>query len=230
MGSFESNGKVYQTHESGYVDGWDKEAASYLAKKENFDLTEERWRIVDFLREYYLVLTNLPVSEEYKILPMIEILVKGIEKKLGSEKANIKYLNELFPDGLTKQACKIAGIPKPRDGFDFNGKVYETDKDGYLVNIIGTEVDDWSKDVADYLAKEENVEMTDAHWQVVNFLREYYKEYAISPAIKILTKEVSKRFGLEKENTTKYLYELFPRSTAAQAAKIAGILKPGGCI
>jgi len=229
MGSFESNGKVYETNENGYVDGWNKEAANYLAKEENVDLTEERWRIVDFLREYYLVLTNLPASEEYKILPMIEILVKAIEKKLGSEKANTKYLNVLFPDGLTKQACKIAGIPKPKDGFDFNGKVYQTDKDGFLVNIIGTELDDWSMDVAGYLAKEEELNMTDAHWEVVNFLREYYKEYAIAPPIKILTKEVSKRFGSEKGNT-KYLYELFPRSPAVQAAKVAGILKPGGCI
>lgn len=225
MGSFESNGKVYQTHESGYVDGWDKEAASYLAKKENFDLTEERWRIVDFLREYYLVLTNLPASEEYKILPMIEILVKAIEKKLGSEKANTKYLNELFPDGLAKQACKIAGIPKPTGYFfELNGKVYETNEAGYLANV-----EDWDKEAAMYLAKEEDVEMTEAHWEVVNFLREYYDEYKIAPAVKVLIKAVGKKLGLEKGNN-KYLFELYPQGPAIQACKIAGLPKPTGCI
>lgn len=228
MGSFESNGKVYQTHENGYVDDWNKEAANYLAKEEKVDLTEERWRIVDFLREYYLVLTNLPASEEYKILPMIEMLAKAIEKKLGSEKANIKYLNELFPDGLAKQACKIAGIPKPTGGFDLNGKVYKTDANGYLTNIVGTEVDDWSNEVADYIAKEENVDMTEAHWELINFLREYYQEYKVLLEDRLLIKAISKKLGNERGNK-EYLYKLFPRGPAAQAGKIAGLPVSPGC-
>lgn len=228
MGSFNLNGKVYETHDNGYVDGWNKEAASYLAKEENVDLTEERWRIVDFLREYYLVLTNLPASEEYKVTPMIEILVKAISKKLGSEKANTKYLNELFPNGLTKQACKIAGIPRPRGGFDFNGKVYETDENGYLTNIVGKEVDDWSREVADYIAKEENVDMTEAHWELINFLREYYQEYKVLLEDRMLIKAISKRLGNERGNK-EYLYKLFPRGPAAQAGKIAGLPVSPGC-
>lgn len=223
MGSFESNGKVYETNENGYVDGWNKEAANYLAKEENVDLTEERWRIVDFLREYYLVLTNLPASEEYKILPMIEMLVKSIEKKLGSEKANTKYLDELFPDGLTKQACKIAGIPKPKDGFDFNGKVYKTDEDGYLENR-----DEWNMEVAGYFAKEEGVEMTEAHWEIVKFIREYYEENKIVLEDRLLFKAVSKKLGPEKGNKG-YLYELYQRGPSKQAAKIGGLPMSQGC-
>lgn len=108
--------------------------------------------------------------------------------------------------------------------FEFNGKTYETDDDGYLVNL-----DDWSQDVAGYIAQLEGVDMTEAHWEVVNFLRDYYREYNIAPMIKILIKEMKKMFGPEKGNN-KYLYDLYPGGPALQACKIAGLPKPTGCV
>lgn len=108
--------------------------------------------------------------------------------------------------------------------FELNGVTYETDEDGYLVNL-----DQWNKDVGDYLAKSENLAMTDAHWEVVNFLREYYEEYKIAPMIRILTKAIAKKLGADKGNT-KYLYELYPGGPAKQACKIAGLPKPTGCV
>jgi len=107
---------------------------------------------------------------------------------------------------------------------DFQGKQYEIDEDGYLTNL-----DDWSKELAEHLAKTEDVVMTDAHWEVVNFLREYYQKYQIAPMIKILVKEIGKVMGPEKGNT-KYLYELYPGGPAKQACKIAGLPKPTGCV
>lgn len=107
---------------------------------------------------------------------------------------------------------------------EVNGKVLETDEEGYLQSL-----DDWSEDVAVFLAKSEDIEMTDNHWEVVNFLREYYTEYQIAPAVRVLTKTIGKRFGKEKGNS-KYLYELFPYGPAKQACKIAGLPKPTGCI
>ncbi len=104
------------------------------------------------------------------------------------------------------------------------GKSVEVDEEGYLTNLA-----DWDKDVADYLAKEEKVEMTDSHWEVVNFLREYYEEYQIAPAVRVLTKAIAKKLGADKGNN-KYLYELFPYGPAKQACKIAGLPKPTGCI
>ncbi len=104
------------------------------------------------------------------------------------------------------------------------GKTIEVDEEGYLTNLA-----DWNKDVADYLAKEEKVDMTDSHWEVVNFLREYYEEYQIAPAVRVLTKAVAKKLGPDKGNN-KYLYELFPYGPAKQACKIAGLPKPTGCI
>ena len=70
---------------------------------------------------------------------------------------------------------------------DFQGKQIEVDDDGYLLNL-----DDWNKDLADALAKQDGMEFTDSHWEVVNFLREYYKQYQIAPMIKILVKEIGK--------------------------------------
>lgn len=107
---------------------------------------------------------------------------------------------------------------------DVAGKSIEVDEEGYLVNLS-----DWDEQVAEYLAKEEKVEMTQNHWEVVNFLREYYSEYQIAPAIRVLTKAIAKKLGPDKGNN-KYLYELFPYGPAKQACKIAGLPKPTGCI
>ena len=107
---------------------------------------------------------------------------------------------------------------------DFQGKQYEVDEDGYLVNL-----DDWNKELAGHLAKTEEIEMTEAHWEVVNFLRDYYQKYQIAPMMKILVKEIGKVMGPDKGNT-KYLYELYPGGPAKQACKIAGLPKPTGCV
>ncbi len=104
------------------------------------------------------------------------------------------------------------------------GKQVEVDEDGYLVNL-----EDWTKDVAEVFAKEDDLELTDAHWEVINFLREYYEKYQIAPMIKILVKEIGKTMGKEKGNT-KYLYELYPAGPAKQACRFAGLPKPTGCV
>ena len=107
---------------------------------------------------------------------------------------------------------------------EVNGKSYETDEEGYLVNLA-----EWNKDVADYIAKTENVAMSEQHWEVVDFLRGYYDEYQIAPAVRVLTKAIGKKLGPEKGNS-QYLYELFPYGPAKQACKIAGLPKPTGCV
>jgi tRNA 2-thiouridine synthesizing protein E len=108
--------------------------------------------------------------------------------------------------------------------FDMNGKTYETDEEGYLVNL-----GDWSEDIANFIAQQENVAMTPNHWEVINFLRQYYNDYQIAPAVRVLTKAIGKTLGPDKGNS-KYLYELFPYGPAKQACKIAGLPKPTGCV
>ncbi len=105
-----------------------------------------------------------------------------------------------------------------------NGKTYETDEEGYLADL-----NSWDKDVADVMAKADDCELTENHWEVINFLREYYEEYQIAPAVRVLTKAIGKKLGKEKGNS-KYLYELFPYGPAKQACKYAGLPKPTGCV
>ena len=107
---------------------------------------------------------------------------------------------------------------------EVNGKSYETDEEGYLVNLS-----EWDEDVGMELAKGENIDMTPNHWEVVNFLRDYYNEFQIAPAVRVLTKAIGKKLGPEKGNS-QYLYELYPYGPAKQACKIAGLPKPTGCI
>jgi len=104
------------------------------------------------------------------------------------------------------------------------GKAIETDEEGYLVNLS-----DWTDEVANEIAKTENIEMSESHWEVVNFLREYYEEFQIAPAVRVLTKAIGKKLGADKGNS-QYLYELFPYGPAKQACKIAGLPKPTGCV
>ena len=108
--------------------------------------------------------------------------------------------------------------------YQVNGTSFPADEEGYLVDITV-----WSKELADLIAQDEKIDMNDDHWEVVNFLRDYYEEYQIAPAIRVLTKAVKKSLGADKGNS-KYLNELFPYGPAKQACKIAGLPKPTGCI
>ncbi len=107
---------------------------------------------------------------------------------------------------------------------EVNGKSYETDEEGYLTNLA-----DWNADIANYIAGTESINMTEQHWEVINFLRGYFDEYQIAPAVRVLTKAIGKQLGPEKGNS-QYLYELFPYGPGKQACKIAGLPKPTGCV
>ncbi|MGF1761395.1 sulfurtransferase TusE [Photobacterium sagamiensis] len=107
---------------------------------------------------------------------------------------------------------------------EFEGKQLETDAQGYLKNI-----DDWSNELVPLLAKEEGIELTEAHWEVVNFVREFYLEFNTSPAIRMLVKAMAKKYG-EDKGSSRYLYKLFPKGPAKQATKLAGLPKPVKCI
>lgn len=108
--------------------------------------------------------------------------------------------------------------------YECNGATVAADEEGYIIDISA-----WNPDLAILIAEGENIEMGDDAWEVVNFLRNYYEEYQIAPAVRVLTKAIKKKLGADKGNS-KYLYELFPYGPAKQACKIAGLPKPTGCI
>lgn len=107
---------------------------------------------------------------------------------------------------------------------EVNGTSYETDEEGYLEDLS-----QWSKELGNAMAAADGAELTDTHWEVISFLREYYEEYQIAPAVRVLTKAIGKKLGKDKGNS-KYLYELFPYGPAKQACKYAGLPKPTGCV
>ncbi len=100
----------------------------------------------------------------------------------------------------------------------------EVDEEGFLVNLS-----DWTKEIAEKMANDDDIELSDEHWDVINFLREYYEEYQIAPAVRVLTKAIAKKMGKDKGNS-KYLYTLFPYGPGKQGCRFAGLPKPTGCI
>jgi tRNA 2-thiouridine synthesizing protein E len=107
---------------------------------------------------------------------------------------------------------------------ELDGQSYEVDEEGYLMDWSV-----WKEGMANIMAKEDGLELSEEHWDVIKFLREYFEKYQIAPMIKILTKELKKKYGKEK-GSTKYLYELYPGGPAKQACRYAGLPKPTGCV
>ena len=99
-----------------------------------------------------------------------------------------------------------------------------TDEEGYLADHR-----DWTRNVAIAMAAIDGVELSDNHWEVIQLLQDYYENYEIAPAIRILTKAVGKKLGKDKANS-RYLYELYPQGPAKQACRYAGLPKPTGCV
>lgn len=107
---------------------------------------------------------------------------------------------------------------------EINGKTIETDPQGYLVNL-----DDWSEELANSLAEKDELELTDAHWEVIGMIRDFYQQNGTAPAMRVLVKLAKKTLGPSKGDS-KYLYSLFPYGPGKQAARYAGLPKPTGCV
>ena len=107
---------------------------------------------------------------------------------------------------------------------EFNNQQIDTDKQGYLLDYTL-----WTKELAPIIAEQENIILSEPHWEVINFVRNFYLEYNTSPAIRMLVKAMAKALGEDKGNSI-YLYKLFPKGPAKQATKIAGLPKPARCI
>jgi tRNA 2-thiouridine synthesizing protein E len=94
----------------------------------------------------------------------------------------------------------------------------ERDAEGYLI-----EPGHWNENIARELAHEEQIELTDDHWDVIRFMREYYEEHQIAADARYVIKHLAQRYGSEAR---KRLFELFPYGYVKQACKIAGMKRP----
>lgn len=100
----------------------------------------------------------------------------------------------------------------------------EFDEEGYLRNL-----NDWSETVAVEIAESEGISLSEAHWEIISIIREFYQNYELSPAMRPLVKAVSLKLGKDKGKSI-YLMKLFPGSPAKMVAKIAGLPKPDNCL
>mgnify|MGYP001459874191 FL=1 len=108
--------------------------------------------------------------------------------------------------------------------FTYNGHQIETDSEGYLLHF-----DEWEEGMIEVLAQSEGIEVTEAHREVIFFVRAFYEEFNTSPAIRMLVKAMEKEHGPEKGNS-KYLFKLFRKGPAKQATKLAGLPQPAKCL
>lgn len=100
----------------------------------------------------------------------------------------------------------------------------ETDKEGYLLNS-----QTWTPELAKHIAMLESIELTEEHWRIIHFVRDFYMKYDTSPAMRALVKALKNEYGEEKGNS-RYLYRLFPKGPAKIATKLAGLPKPAKCL
>ena len=100
---------------------------------------------------------------------------------------------------------------------EINNLKLEIDEEGFLQNV-----EIWNEDIANYFADKEGVDMTEEHWAVVNYIRDYYLENDLAPMVRNICKTTG--FNLKK------IYQLFPTGPAKGACKIAGLPKPDGCV
>lgn len=106
---------------------------------------------------------------------------------------------------------------------EWQGKKVLLDKEGFLINQY-----DWSHELAIELARLEEVTLNPEHWELMNYLREYYEDYDIAPPMRMMVKLMTRVFG-DKVNS-RYLQALFPQGPAKQGSRFAGLPKPKNCL
>ncbi len=103
----EVNGEKIPVDKEGYLldpSQWNEQVAEVIAEKENIELTEDVWEVVNFVREHF---------EYHQCIPEHRKLLQELRKRHGKQKATRKYIYNMFPYGYGQQACKIAGMRVP---------------------------------------------------------------------------------------------------------------------
>jgi len=103
----EVNGDSIELDREGYLLNpaqWNEDVARELAAKEDIELTDDVWEVINFVRDYY---------NERQAVPEHRLLLQELKRRHGKEKATRKYVYNMFPYGYGQQACKIAGMRVP---------------------------------------------------------------------------------------------------------------------
>ncbi len=104
----DNEGRQVQIDSEGYLvdpDSWDKAVAEQLAAGEKVALENEHWQVIDFMRQYY---------EDHQVAVDARFVIKFMAEEMGQGRQARNHLFKLFPYGYVQQACKIAGMKRPR--------------------------------------------------------------------------------------------------------------------
>lgn len=102
--------------------------------------------------------------------------------------------------------------------YEVNGQTLEADANGFLLNV-----EEWSEAVAQVIAEKEGIELTEKHWDVINYLRdEYLNDGGKQPNMRTIVKAMQEKWD-DKSVDTKAIYHLFPVNPDKQASRIGGL-------
>ena len=104
-----------------------------------------------------------------------------------------------------------------------DGKEIETDQEGYIQDM-----DQWTEGFACAQAEKEGLVLTDEHWEVIYYIREYYKEHYVQAEVRKVIKHFKEKWGEERGNNH-HLHDLFPYGgPQKQGNRVAGIRRTKG--
>jgi tRNA 2-thiouridine synthesizing protein E len=216
---------------------WNEGVVHELAARDGITLSDDHWEVINAMRDYY---------QSYNVSPVKKLLKRSLKQGSGSDRFSDAHLSGLFPGGVLVQGSKLSGIPIPMldvelerstytgkaapskshftGSFDFEGESYRVTALGNLIDLHR-----WNKHLAYFMAEREGIKLTGEHWEVLNFLRQFYFEYGITPMVRILMQHMEEELGAERASK-EHLYQLFPKGPSRQGSRIAGLPEPQGCI
>lgn len=213
MNVFKYQGKTYDVDSEGFLwefSQWDEDFAEGMASSVNIHegLTRRHWLVINYIRDTFGESGKCPL----------------VYQTCQSNMLYLRDLKDLFPTGYLRGACKLAGITYKQGYLPLTllaetGKaVSSAEEKTYKINAQGFLVDPLEWDERFSLCKAHEMkmdELTDEHWQVINFLRNNYKKNGVVPSIY----ETCEANNLDIEN----LERLFPDGYHRGAVKIAGL-------
>lgn len=123
----------------------------------------------------------------------------------------------------TQKTVKRHYSASPQRAVTVGGRQILLDSEGYLCRL-----DDWSEEFAVALAKDEGLVLTDEHWEVIRYLRDYFRDHAVQAQVRAMIRHFTQVWGPGRGNNH-YLHEIFPRGgPQKQGNRLAGLLRTKG--
>lgn len=117
----------------------------------------------------------------------------------------------------------MVDVPPPPRVVVVDGRPVATDPEGYLLDL-----DDWSEGFARALAREEGLELTPAHWEVIRFLRDHYHAHGVQAQVRLMLQHFGAAWGPER-GSNHHLHDMFPiGGPQKQGNRLAGLLRTKG--